>query len=81
MIPYFAAAIIAVLAAAAFATWAMPRIQGDFSGGAQPVVSTVDLGDMEPLIDPAEYLLDPEDLVVNPLEPDDGLSYTGGGSP
>lgn len=82
MIPYFAAAVIVILAAAAFTSWAMPRIQDDFSGGPLPAVSTVDPGDLYLEFDSEDFLIDPDEFVFNPLEEEDGLSYTGvGGSP
>lgn len=81
MMPYFAAAIAAIAAAAVFTNWAMPRLQADLSGGTG-VESTINFGDDQPVIDPNEFLLETDDFFFNPLLEDDSLDYTGiGGSP
>ena len=81
MMPYFAAAIAAIAAAAAFTNWAMPRLQADLSGGTD-VGSTINFGDNESVIDPNQFLLETDDFSFNLFEEDDSLNSTGfGGSP
>lgn len=80
MMPYFAAAIAAIAAAAVFTNWAMPRLQADLSGGTD-VGSTIKFDD-QPVIDPDEFLLETDDFIFNLVDEDDSLDYTGiGGSP
>jgi len=92
MIPYFVAAVVIILGAAALTNWGFPQLGIGMVASDEPTASTVGetpddngfgskTGTIEPLIDPDQFMLDPEDFIFDSFEEDEGLSYTGvGGS-